>query len=81
MPQPTAEQLLAARPCGAAVAALFSSGSEPALLLRRPVARPAPPLSDVVRQAWSRLGLALMRHIPCEDITFADQPLRRSRQM
>ncbi len=80
MPQPTAEQLLAARPGGAAVAALFSSGPEPMLVLRRPVARPAPPLGDVLRKALARARLGLLRHIPCEDIPFADQPLRRSRQ-
>ena len=78
---PTAENLLAARPCGAAVAALFSSGSEPASpAQRRPAGRPErrlPPI--VVAGTLTRLRLALSRLIPCEDITFADQPFRRSR--
>ena len=81
MPHTTAEQLLASRPRGAAVAALFSSGPEPILVLRQPVAaRPARPRPDAARSVWARLGLMLMRHVPCEDITFAAQPLRRSRQ-
>lgn len=75
MLQSDVARLVASRPSGAAIASLFSDGSETLSIVQQPrCGRRAPSVRSLARRIVLRACDALLSQVPCEDIVSDTMP-------